>query len=109
MNKNFGLADVHFNFILDTLKSALSSKKNYSVCIFGSRAFGKEKKYSDLDIWIDSTPDFSKVELTSCHTLFEESDLPIKVDIVTPKTCLEDYKPNIERQKVLWFEKKKNF
>jgi hypothetical protein len=30
------------------------------------------------------------------------SDLPIKVDLVTPETCIEEYRENIQKQKVLW-------
>jgi len=61
----------------------LNSKK-HKAFIFGSRAVGKAKKYSDYDIGIwskNKRPLSSRIKILIEDAL-EESDLPYKVDIV---------------------------
>lgn len=48
--------------------------------VFGSRANGNAKKYSDLDLYVDDS--LSAVEKTMAQMSFEESELPFRVDIV---------------------------
>ncbi len=57
--------------------------KGTSIWVFGSRARGQSKKYSDLDLAIDMNGEPIPIKLLSaiCFDL-EESDLPYKVDIV---------------------------
>jgi len=66
--------------------------KKYKVFIFGSRAKGKAKKYSDYDIEIlgkKPLPSYLKVLIEEA---LEESDLPFKVDIVDFFNVSEDFK-----------------
>ncbi|MGZ3748014.1 MAG: nucleotidyltransferase family protein [Pseudobdellovibrionaceae bacterium] len=90
------------------LNSYLHCKKQVSVFIFGSRAKGNFRKYSDLDLLIESEPQLSAIELSNLADSFNESDLPIKVDVVTLENCLNAYKESIEKEKVLWFTSTKN-
>jgi hypothetical protein len=46
----------------------------------------------------------TRVEETDLQALFQESDLPIKVDIVTPESCLESYLANITAEKKIWLQ-----
>ncbi|MGZ3634290.1 MAG: nucleotidyltransferase domain-containing protein, partial [Parachlamydiaceae bacterium] len=62
------------------------------------------KKYSDIDLWIESEPELLQNEITNLMDIFEQSDLTIKVDIVTEETCLRVYKERILKEKVLWFK-----
>ncbi len=56
--------------------------KEYQFFIFGSRATGKAKKYSDYDIGVlGSYPLPAKIKILIEEAL-EESDLPYKVEIV---------------------------
>ena len=60
------------------------NSKEYQVFIFGSRALGGAKKYSDYDIGIwrkDKRSLSSRNKILIEHAL-EESNLPYKVDIV---------------------------
>ncbi|MDX1921054.1 MAG: nucleotidyltransferase domain-containing protein [Candidatus Caenarcaniphilales bacterium] len=50
--------------------------------VFGSRAQGKAKKYSDLDLLIKSPEKIEYKALLNLKEEFEESNLPFKVDIV---------------------------
>ena len=107
MSKEFkpkGLASEHLEFIMNRLNSVLKSRSSAKVYCFGSRAIGTERKYSDLDLWIEASPDLTDSEIAKLKDAFLESDLPIKIDIVTPKTCLPDFLHNIEKSKKLWYE-----
>ena len=56
--------------------------KKYRVFIFGSRATGKAKKYSDYDIGIWGKRPVPLKIIGLIEEAFEESDLPYRVDIV---------------------------
>lgn len=104
MIKPLGLSDSQVEFIENTLRSFLKAKSKYIVSVFGSRARGGYRQYSDLDLWIESIPPLTRAEEAELRNLFEDSDLPIKVDIVTPESCLESYLENILAEKQTWLE-----
>lgn len=54
----------------------------YQVFIFGSRATGKAKKFSDYDIGIMGKKPIAWKILSLAEEAFEESDIPVKVDLV---------------------------
>ena len=56
------------------------TSKIKKIILFGSRATGKAKPYSDIDIAI--VGELSAEELTEIRELFEESSLPIEVDVI---------------------------
>ena len=105
MNNKFGLGDPVLKEIQAVLFASLANKKSSSVFVFGSRAIGKFRKYSDLDLWIEAEPELSAAELSLLKEKFDESEIPIKIDIVTPGTCLEEYQPRIQIEKVFWFSR----
>jgi len=65
------------------------------VWAFGSRINGKAKKFSDLDLVIVSNIPLNREVLINLKQAFEESDLPIKVDII------EFYKASAEFQEII--------
>lgn len=90
----FGLEKRHLNYILDTLKQDLPNGKFY---IFGSRAKGTNKEYSDIDIALKcgdekiSADVFGKLLIT-----FTDSTLPYEVDIVDLNAIDEKFKTLIK-------------
>lgn len=56
--------------------------KEYQVFIFGSRATGKAKKYSDYDVGIWGKKPAPWRILADIEEALEESDLPYKVEVV---------------------------
>jgi type I restriction enzyme S subunit len=56
--------------------------KEYQVFIFGSRATGKSKKFSDFDIGIWGKKPIPSHLVALIEEALEDSDLPYKVDIV---------------------------
>lgn len=71
-----------------------------SVWIFGSRATGKSKKYSDLDLCIKANRALGLDVMSAMAEDFSESDLPWKVDIVDWFSVSDSFKAIIERDKV---------
>ncbi len=54
----------------------------YRVFVFGSRAAGKAKRYSDYDIGIIGKKPLPSKTKVLIEEALEESDLPFKVDVV---------------------------
>lgn len=70
------------------------------VHIFGSRAHGRAKPWSDLDLAIvDETP-LGDLPLAEARADFEESDLPFQVDLVPLRDLPPSLKENILRHGV---------
>lgn len=101
-----GLTQTVLDQIENILNQTLDRKKKYSVFVFGSRAQGNFRQYSDLDLWIESVPQLEPQEISNLRENLEISNIPIKVDIVTPEICLPEYLDRIQTQKKLWLPKK---
>jgi len=72
-NEEKAIGDIIFQFI---------DPNEHQVFIFGSRATGKARKFSDYDIGIIGKKPIAWEILSLIDEAFEESDLPFKVDIV---------------------------
>jgi len=64
------------NFLKEYFKNT-----DVKVYLFGSRAKGKNRKYSDIDLAIESKNDI-KDKIAELKSIIEESNLIYKVDIV---------------------------
>lgn len=74
---------------------------SYEVWVFGSRATGKAKRYSDLDLAIisnEALPLDIRAELVEA---FSESNLPWKVDVVDWNTTSDSFRKIINKDKVV--------
>lgn len=73
-----------------------------TVWVFGSRAIGKAKQYSDLDIALEKEDGlaFDTRLLVQLSEDFEESKLPYKVDIIDYNAATGIFKQNIEAQMI---------
>lgn len=54
----------------------------YKAFIFGSRATGQNRKYSDIDLGISGPRPLTPKEYVSIQSELEESDIPYRVDLV---------------------------
>jgi ribosomal protein S18 acetylase RimI-like enzyme/predicted nucleotidyltransferase len=65
-------------------------KHDYSFFVFGSRAKGTQKRFSDLDLlYFDAIPSNA---LSQIQEAFEESELPFTVDLVHYDSCDANFK-----------------
>lgn len=71
------------------------------VWVFGSRAKGTAKPFSDLDLAILGTQPLSISTMAELADDFSESDLPFKVDIVDWATTTEIFRKIIAAERVL--------
>lgn len=86
----FGLEDRHLNFIKDMLKKHIPNP-DAKFYVFGSRAKGKNRPYSDIDIAIDCS-DLTLERKLKLESDFENSIFPYEVDIVDLNTIKESFK-----------------
>jgi len=70
------------------------------VFAFGSRVSGKAKKFSDLDLMIKTPAALPWKTLAELRESFEDSNLPISVDVVDWSNCTERFRSIVAPQLV---------
>ena len=68
--------------------------------IFGSRAVGKARKFSDIDIGIKSEKEINSLLLSDIEEAFEESNIPYTVDVVDFSQVSDKFK-ELAEQKII--------
>lgn len=71
------------------------------VWAFGSRVKRTAKPYSDLDLALITRQPLSLEKLAAVNEAFDESDLPIRVDVVDWAATSESFRKIIEQDKVV--------
>lgn len=71
------------------------------VWAFGSRVKGTAKPYSDLDLALITAHPLSLERSGALREAFDESDLPIRVDLVDWATTSASFRKIIEQNKVV--------
>jgi predicted nucleotidyltransferase len=79
MTVRLDLSPEHRRIVLQVLAEHLPLR--CKVWVFGSRAIGRARRYSDLDLAIDAGRRLTLDEAAILCEAFEESDLPYPVDI----------------------------
>ena len=70
------------------------------VFVFGSRATGGSRPFSDLDLLFEGGPALTLQERAAMRDAFEASDLPFRVDIVTADDLAEGFRQHVLRERV---------
>ena len=92
------IEEEHTRIIRDILRAHLPGSAR--VWVFGSRATGRARRYSDLDLAIDAGRRLTLDEASMLREAFEESDLPYRVDIVDWHAIDERFRRLIEAERV---------
>jgi uncharacterized protein len=74
------LPEDHRRLVLNILSADLPP--GTSAWVFGSRATGRARRYSDLDLAIDAGRPLTLDEIARLNEAFSDSDLPYRVDLV---------------------------
>lgn len=84
MNNTIALTTAQRQEVCAILRNVLTRLSNTpaKVWVFGSRATGRARPYSDLDILINSTMPLSWQARADLQDAFEASNLPFRVDVV---------------------------
>jgi type I restriction enzyme S subunit len=92
------IAPAHWAIVADILRRLAP---DYEVWAFGSRATGRAKPYSDLDLAIVSDRPLPLDLTARLAEAFSESDLPWKVDLVDWATTDDAFRGIIMSQRVV--------
>ncbi len=77
---------------IDFIKKAFDEHlSNYKLYLFGSRAKGKARKYSDIDLAVES-PELTSSIKSTLETYFVDSTIPYEIDIVDLNDISETFK-----------------
>lgn len=97
----FGLNDQQYQQLLDIVINPLKKLK-ITVYIFGSRVTGKHHPFSDIDILyvIPEGENFNS-EIYLIKENIEESNFPIKVDLVNDAELAKSYRDSVINTRVL--------
>jgi type I restriction enzyme S subunit len=92
LSDKFGIAKEHRNWIKKILNAYLPGVK---IHVFGSRAHEDHKRYSDLDLAIETNGPIPNKTLMEIREQFTESSMPFKVDLVEYAKLDPEFKKNI--------------
>jgi uncharacterized protein len=98
VSKGLALSDAEKAIVLNILRAQLPAE--VGVHVFGSRATGGEKPWSDLDLVLQGTEPLAISLLAELAEAFDESALPWKVDLVDRMAVGDDFGRLIDRSKV---------
>ncbi len=101
--KLFGLKSSEMQEMKKLFQDYFGDIDDVKIYLFGSRATGKHKEFSDIDIAVNSkSKDLSK-RIALFNEGWEKSKLPYKVDIAFWKDIYKPYLPKIRKEKItLW-------
>jgi type I restriction enzyme S subunit len=83
------LQENYLQLVQDILRKFVPAEE---VKLFGSRARGTAKSFSDIDLVIMNEQALSLEQFAKLTLAFEESDLPYKVDVVQWAELSDDFK-----------------
>ncbi len=91
----FGLSPEQLEIVKAILSRYIPDRE---VAVFGSRAMGSPKPFSDLDLCIMGETSLPKDLLLDLEEAFLESDLPMKVDVVNWADLNELFRRQIQTE-----------
>ncbi|MET0178856.1 MAG: nucleotidyltransferase domain-containing protein [Novosphingobium sp.] len=98
MNRAIILAPEELAQVRGILRRTLPSE--VAVFVFGSRAGGRVKPWSDLDLLLDAGTPVSASVLGRLAMAFDESRLPYRVDLVDRAAISPEFARIVDRTKV---------
>ncbi|NUM89379.1 MAG: nucleotidyltransferase domain-containing protein [Bdellovibrionales bacterium] len=75
-------------------------KRGARVFIFGSRAMGRHKKFSDVDLLYRESTVIPLHEISRLLSGMEDSSFAYKIDLVRDQELAQSYRENVERAMV---------
>lgn len=95
-----GLRPQDLKIIKQAVEKELPASQTSKLWLFGSRAARTHKKYSDIDLILETFPPVTRAQLSKIRENLEESALPYKVDILRPDDIYPAFLDSIENQKI---------
>lgn len=95
----FGLEERHWalieRLVLDDLRV-----HGAQIWVFGSRARGDYRPFSDLDLLYHTKQPLSLATIGAIAQRLEDSHLPIKVDLVSWDDLAQSYRPSVLKDRI---------
>lgn len=95
----FGLEERHWRMIEDLVLNELRAR-GARIWVFGSRARGDHQPFSDLDLLYEADGPLPFSVTGQISERLENSNLPIKVDLVAWSDLAESYRPSVLKDRV---------
>lgn len=107
LNKIPGLSESEVQAVKLIISSHLLPDQEVDVWLFGSRATGRFRKYSDVDLLVEpkSKRNISSEQIARMREDFEDSELPFKFDIILQDDLAKEFAQSVELSKKLVFYK----
>jgi predicted nucleotidyltransferase len=96
MNRNIDLEQKYQIILRSILSQHFPS--HTKIWVFGSRATGNAKKFSDIDLLINAGSAIPLEVMAKLNQSFEDSPLPYKVDIADANAISKSFLDNIKNQ-----------
>lgn len=98
----YGLSSQQLLVIEHIFRSILLHKWKGRIWIFGSRAAGRYRNYSDIDLLLDGDP-CSILIISLISEALENTNLPFKIDLVDIHKLAPEYAVSVDASKKLLF------
>ncbi len=97
----YGLTEKELKFIFDQVVTPLKATGS-KVYLFGSRANGKYKKFSDVDLLyiFEANQPVPSGLISQITIKIEESDFPYKVDLVSDGELAVSYRNSVNADRI---------
>lgn len=96
----FGLTPEQLVFIRETIVAPLKAH-GADVYVYGSRARGDHRPFSDLDLMVEAPATIAPA-LSAARERVEKGNFPYKIDLVLLSEFAEAYKPGYLRDRTLF-------
>ena len=100
MKSALALTDKELSLVNAILRAHLPD--SVTVHVFGSRATGPVKAWSDLDLVLETNGPLPLSQIAALAEAFEESALPWKVDLVDRSTVSDGFGRLIDQSKIVF-------
>lgn len=103
---DFGIPSKYLNLLKDKIQEVFGANSDVKVYLFGSRATGKQRKYSDVDLAFSSKDQNLNKKISLLKNKLEDSSFPYKVDLVNWAEIIDEFLPSVKKEKKVFWTKK---
>lgn len=96
----FGLTQDDWQTVVHLAIEPLIGTYHARTWVFGSRARGDARPFSDLDILIETQEPLAPSVLAEMRAALEDSNLPVKIDLVDLSTLAQSYRDQVLKERV---------
>ncbi|HEY3780399.1 MAG TPA: nucleotidyltransferase domain-containing protein [Fimbriimonadaceae bacterium] len=105
MNEPISLPNRYLTAVRSIFDRHRTSLDGIKVYLVGSRASGNAKEFSDIDLLLETSTTLSFLQMGLLRSDFEESDLPISVDLLDANSLTPEFHELVKTRAIqIWPE-----